>query len=51
GSLQAYRFASNEYRLFPLAFEAGVCDTLQNEDFGINNIYKCGNAPSCPMSK
>ncbi|KAF2894246.1 hypothetical protein ILUMI_11927 [Ignelater luminosus] len=49
--VQAYKFASNEYRLFPLAFEASVCDTLKNDDFGINSIYNCGNAPRCPLHK
>ncbi|KAF2888696.1 hypothetical protein ILUMI_17477, partial [Ignelater luminosus] len=45
---QAYRFASNEYRLFPLRFQMLVCDIFDNNMAGIGNITKCCNFRGCP---
>lgn len=48
--MQGYRFASNEYRLFPIVFERNVCNVLKDDEFGLRNIYKCGSqAPTCPF--
>ncbi|KAF2893458.1 hypothetical protein ILUMI_12718 [Ignelater luminosus] len=49
--LQAYRFVSNEYRLFPIRFIFDVCDSLIKNELGIQNIYNCGNFTRCPIKK
>ncbi|KAF2903424.1 hypothetical protein ILUMI_02764 [Ignelater luminosus] len=50
-SAQAYKFSSNEYRLFPLQFNANICQCLKENTFGVQNLYNCGNAPRCSMVK
>ncbi|KAF2882360.1 hypothetical protein ILUMI_23817 [Ignelater luminosus] len=50
-STQAYKFSSNEYRLFPLQFDANLCVCLKEDTFGLQNVYNCGNAPRCPIVK
>ncbi|KAF2892319.1 hypothetical protein ILUMI_13850, partial [Ignelater luminosus] len=50
-SFQAYKFASNEYRLFPIVFTINLCDVLSRNEFGLGNLYDCGSFPRCPMQK
>ncbi|KAF2891969.1 hypothetical protein ILUMI_14204, partial [Ignelater luminosus] len=43
--VQAYRFASNEYRLFDF------CAAMITNDFGLRGLTKCGNLTLCPFKK
>ncbi|KAF2878735.1 hypothetical protein ILUMI_27429, partial [Ignelater luminosus] len=49
--VQGYKFASNEYRLFPIQFDDNMCRCLRRNVYGFQNLYKCGHPPICPMSK
>ncbi|KAF2897442.1 hypothetical protein ILUMI_08733, partial [Ignelater luminosus] len=41
---QAYKFASNEYRLFPMRFEFNLCDAVFKYNmFGLESLQNCGN--------
>ncbi|KAF2881833.1 hypothetical protein ILUMI_24334 [Ignelater luminosus] len=49
--VQAYRFASNEYRLFPLRFEFNLCDAVFKYNmFGFKDFKNCGNF-TCNVDK
>ncbi|KAF2901900.1 hypothetical protein ILUMI_04286, partial [Ignelater luminosus] len=50
-SVQAYKFSSNEYRLFPMGFSFNYCDSLAKDEFGLRNLLLCGNATDCPLRK
>lgn len=49
--LQAYKFASNEYRLFPLRFEISFCDAVKKNVIGLQGLTRCGNFTGCPLLK
>ncbi|KAF2897927.1 hypothetical protein ILUMI_08248 [Ignelater luminosus] len=49
--IQGYKFASNEYRLFPITFAVNICATIAKNDFGLQNLYSCGNFSRCPFKK
>ncbi|KAF2891819.1 hypothetical protein ILUMI_14354, partial [Ignelater luminosus] len=49
--VQAYRFASNEYRLFPIRLQLNVCDAIKGNVIGLGNVIHCGNFTGCPFSK
>ncbi|KAF2895563.1 hypothetical protein ILUMI_10611, partial [Ignelater luminosus] len=49
--IQAYRFASNEYRLFPMRFQISVCDALKSNFAGLQRYRRCGNFSGCPFLK
>uniref|UniRef100_A0A1Y1LVZ8 MD-2-related lipid-recognition domain-containing protein n=1 Tax=Photinus pyralis TaxID=7054 RepID=A0A1Y1LVZ8_PHOPY len=44
-------FLSNTYREFPLAFQRNLCDLLETNEFGIENVFSCGNVSRCPIEK
>ncbi|KAF2900450.1 hypothetical protein ILUMI_05736 [Ignelater luminosus] len=49
---QAYRFASNEYREFPLRFGDMVCRALDADVVGAKKMMaKCGNMSGCTFFK
>ncbi|KAF2894625.1 hypothetical protein ILUMI_11549, partial [Ignelater luminosus] len=50
-TVQAYKFASNEYRLFPLYFKVNVCEEFAKDGFGVRNMLLCGNLGNCPIKK
>ncbi|KAF2894624.1 hypothetical protein ILUMI_11548, partial [Ignelater luminosus] len=50
-TVQAYKFVSNEYRLFPLYFQFNVCEELAKNGFGLRNMLLCGNLRDCPIKK
>lgn len=39
------------YRIFPITFTINLCESLNNNDFGIQNLYSCGNLTKCPFTK
>ncbi|KAF2885076.1 hypothetical protein ILUMI_21079 [Ignelater luminosus] len=49
--LQMYRFASNEYRLFPVRLELNFCEAIKANVAGIEGITHCGNFTGCPFIK
>ncbi|KAF2888083.1 hypothetical protein ILUMI_18091, partial [Ignelater luminosus] len=48
--VQAYKFASNEYRLFPLRFQFNFCDLFIKDIGGVGSA-KCKNFVGCPSQK
>ncbi|KAF2881836.1 hypothetical protein ILUMI_24337 [Ignelater luminosus] len=48
---QAYKFASNEYRLFPARFGFNFCDAIQKNMFGMEDFRNCGNFTRCSVEK
>lgn len=46
---QAYKFASNEYRLFPIRLAFNLCEALDKNEFGLNSIFQNGNFTGCPI--
>ncbi|KAF2893626.1 hypothetical protein ILUMI_12547, partial [Ignelater luminosus] len=51
--LQLYKFASNEYRLFPLQFAVNVCHEIKEDRFGvIEGLRSAINVElTCPLKK
>ncbi|KAF2893727.1 hypothetical protein ILUMI_12445, partial [Ignelater luminosus] len=49
--IQCYKFASNEYRLFPIRFQINACSVISNNIIGITGFFKCGNFTGCPLLK
>ncbi|KAF2888422.1 hypothetical protein ILUMI_17751 [Ignelater luminosus] len=49
--IQAYRFASNEYRLFPLRFQFNYCAGIENNIVGMSAPNKCAREKECPLKK
>ncbi|KAF2893250.1 hypothetical protein ILUMI_12925 [Ignelater luminosus] len=50
--VQAYRFASNEYREFPLRFGDTICRVLDADLAGGKKMLaKCGNMSGCTFFK
>ncbi|KAF2899203.1 hypothetical protein ILUMI_06971, partial [Ignelater luminosus] len=49
--VEGYKFASNEYRGFPIVFERRLCSMINSDEFGLRNLYKCGNISTCPIKK
>ncbi|KAF2903384.1 hypothetical protein ILUMI_02802 [Ignelater luminosus] len=49
--VQAYRFASNEYRLFPARLQVGVCGSIKTGAAGLQTLMHCGNFTGCPYLK
>ncbi|KAF2885193.1 hypothetical protein ILUMI_20980, partial [Ignelater luminosus] len=49
--VQAFRFASNEYRLFPLRFQVNLCTIFKLSIAGFAEILKCKNFTGCPNHK
>ncbi|KAF2894312.1 hypothetical protein ILUMI_11860, partial [Ignelater luminosus] len=50
--VQAYRFASNEYRLFPaLRLELNVCEAINENLIGLKRLKHCSNFTGCPFLK
>ncbi|KAF2894313.1 hypothetical protein ILUMI_11861, partial [Ignelater luminosus] len=48
---QAYRFASNEYRLFPLRLQLNACEAVKKNVVGLKRLTYCGNFTGCPILK
>ncbi|KAF2893346.1 hypothetical protein ILUMI_12828 [Ignelater luminosus] len=48
---QAYKFASNEYRQFPIRFQVNVCDAMKENFMGSQDFTRCGNFTGCPFLK
>lgn len=48
---QVYKFASNEYRLFPLRFQTLMCDLYNKDIIGLGSFTKCRNYKGCPHEK
>ncbi|KAF2897275.1 hypothetical protein ILUMI_08899, partial [Ignelater luminosus] len=48
---QTYKFASNEYRLFPIRLGLKVCKGIAANILGVANIEKCGNFTGCTFLK
>ncbi|KAF2887610.1 hypothetical protein ILUMI_18563, partial [Ignelater luminosus] len=48
---QAYKFASNEYRLFPMRFQVNACDAIKHNMGGLHTGTRCGNFTGCPFLK
>ncbi|KAF2887997.1 hypothetical protein ILUMI_18176, partial [Ignelater luminosus] len=49
--VQCYKFASNEYRLFPVRFQINSCSIFANNIAGVTGFFKCGNFTGCPLRK
>ncbi|KAF2879894.1 hypothetical protein ILUMI_26279, partial [Ignelater luminosus] len=49
--IQAYKFLSNEYRLFPMRFEVNYCKAFDLNLMGIRKSLMCGNFQTCPIVK
>ncbi|KAF2891656.1 hypothetical protein ILUMI_14517, partial [Ignelater luminosus] len=49
--VQAYRFASNEYRLFPIRLQMNVCQAFEEDVTGLQELSHCGNLTGCPLLK
>ncbi|KAF2879645.1 hypothetical protein ILUMI_26527, partial [Ignelater luminosus] len=49
--IQAYRFASNEYRLFPMRFQYNYCAGIEKNLAGLSRQYNCVNNKQCPLKK
>ncbi|KAF2888010.1 hypothetical protein ILUMI_18163 [Ignelater luminosus] len=49
--LQTYKFASNEYRLFPIRFQVNFCEAFNKNAIGLQGVKRCGNFTGCPLSK
>ncbi|KAF2894424.1 hypothetical protein ILUMI_11752 [Ignelater luminosus] len=47
--VQFYRFASNEYRLFPLRFQDKFCKFFEENVTGFQRLLNCGNFVGCPL--
>ncbi|KAF2894423.1 hypothetical protein ILUMI_11751 [Ignelater luminosus] len=47
--VQMYRFASNEYRLFPVRFQDKFCKFLEENVAGFQRLLNCGNFVGCPV--
>ncbi|KAF2887460.1 hypothetical protein ILUMI_18712 [Ignelater luminosus] len=47
--VQAYRFASNEYRSFPLRFQDKMCNLLKENIGGMQKLLNCGSFSGCPV--
>lgn len=45
-----YRFASNEYRQFPMRFEVNLCQAIEKDILGTSKYAESGNF-SCPLLK
>ncbi|KAK4878160.1 hypothetical protein RN001_010666 [Aquatica leii] len=50
-TLQTYKFASNDYRLFPLYYEENPCIALSLDIFGTSMKHYDTNVKSCPLEK
>ncbi|KAF2887605.1 hypothetical protein ILUMI_18568 [Ignelater luminosus] len=48
--LQAYRFASNEYRLFPMRMQDKFCNFLKANVAGTQRLLNCGNFGGCLLA-
>ncbi|KAF2885077.1 hypothetical protein ILUMI_21080 [Ignelater luminosus] len=48
---QSHRFASNEYRLFPIRLQLNACAAIKADAGGIGSITHCGNFTGCPFVK
>ncbi|KAF2902472.1 hypothetical protein ILUMI_03712, partial [Ignelater luminosus] len=48
---QAYKFASNEYRLFPLRLQLNACEAINGNVVGLKDLTRCGNFTGCPFLK
>ncbi|KAF2886551.1 hypothetical protein ILUMI_19622, partial [Ignelater luminosus] len=46
--IQAFKFMSNEYRLFPMRFQFNLCSYAEKNEFGLHTMFECGNF-SCPV--
>lgn len=49
--VQVYKFASNEYRRFPINFPVNLCRALEEDIFGARKLLVCGNFTDCPLNK
>ncbi|KAF2894314.1 hypothetical protein ILUMI_11862, partial [Ignelater luminosus] len=49
--IQSYKFASNEYRLFPMRMQLNVCEAIDEDVVGLKSLTKCGNFTGCPFFK
>ncbi|KAF2897720.1 hypothetical protein ILUMI_08456, partial [Ignelater luminosus] len=49
--LQTYKFASNEYRLFPIRFQLNFCEAFNRNVAGFHSLTRCGNFTGCPFLK
>ncbi|KAF2901656.1 hypothetical protein ILUMI_04534 [Ignelater luminosus] len=48
---QAYKLASNEYRLFPIRVEVKLCKGIAADILGISSTGRCGNFTGCAFVK
>ncbi|KAF2900862.1 hypothetical protein ILUMI_05321 [Ignelater luminosus] len=48
---QYYKFASNEYRLYPIRFQVLMCDRYDQDFGGFGSFTKCKNFKGCPYEK
>ncbi|KAF2886385.1 hypothetical protein ILUMI_19788 [Ignelater luminosus] len=48
---QAYKLASNEYRLFPIRVEVKLCKGIAADILGISTMKRCGNFTGCAFVK
>ncbi|KAF2886464.1 hypothetical protein ILUMI_19709 [Ignelater luminosus] len=52
GTVQFYKFASNEYREFPMRVGANLCHEYAKNNFNIKELLKnTSNARNCPLPK
>ncbi|KAF2881923.1 hypothetical protein ILUMI_24253 [Ignelater luminosus] len=49
--VQAFKFASNEYREFPLRFLINLCDLYAKDAMGIGRSGECRNFSGCPREE
>ncbi|KAF2902446.1 hypothetical protein ILUMI_03739, partial [Ignelater luminosus] len=49
--VQAYKFMSNEFRIFPLRFAVNACKAFNANAMGVLSAIKCGNFTGCPFEK
>ncbi|KAF2886278.1 hypothetical protein ILUMI_19897, partial [Ignelater luminosus] len=45
--VQFYKFASNEYRLFPVRFQDKFCKFFKENVAGVQRLLNCGNFVEC----
>ncbi|KAF2901114.1 hypothetical protein ILUMI_05071, partial [Ignelater luminosus] len=51
-NLQAYKFASNEYRLFPFQMNINYCKEQEHSVFGFDDVVKHTNCTlKCPFKR
>ncbi|KAF2886778.1 hypothetical protein ILUMI_18281 [Ignelater luminosus] len=50
--VQVYKMMSNEYRFFPVTFQANVCTEYKKNSFGIKDVFtRYSNLDACDLRK